>query len=78
MSLQIEDLKKINHEQRQHVKKFLDKKQMVESQVDRFTCKKDHLCKELAVNGKLSEQLEKELLFNTADKELEEAKVSVY
>jgi len=46
--------------------------------VDRFTCKNDHLCKQLAVIGKLSEQLEEELLLNTADKELEEAKVSTY
>lgn len=57
---------------------LLAKKQVVESQVDRFTCENDHLCKELAVIGELSEQLEKELLFNTADKDLEEAKVSTY
>lgn len=44
--------------------------------MDRFTCKNDHLCKELAVIGKLSEQLEKELLLNTTDKELKEAKVA--
>ncbi|KAM9301069.1 LOW QUALITY PROTEIN: testis-specific gene 10 protein [Morus bassanus] len=72
---QIEDLKKINHELRQHVIQLLDRKQVVESQVDRFT--NGHLCKELAVIGKLSEQLEKELLLNTADKELEEAKIQI-
>ncbi|KAK4830485.1 hypothetical protein QYF61_011209 [Mycteria americana] len=77
MKLRIEDLKKINHELRQHVIQLLDKKQAVESQVDRFTCKNYHLCKELAVIGKLSEQLEKELLLNTADKDLEEAKVQI-
>ncbi|KAM9567572.1 testis-specific gene 10 protein isoform 4-T4 [Guaruba guarouba] len=71
----IEDLKKINYELRQHVLQLLDKKQVVGSQVDRFPCKNDHLCKELAVIGKLSEQLEKELLLNTSDKELKEAKV---
>jgi len=51
---------------------------VVERQVDRLTCKNDHLCKELAIIAKLSEQLEKEneLLLNTTDKELEEAKVS--
>lgn len=51
---------------------------MVERQVDSLTCKNDHPCKELAVIAKLSEQLEKEneLLLNTTDKELEEAKVS--
>ncbi|XP_009576495.1 PREDICTED: testis-specific gene 10 protein, partial [Fulmarus glacialis] len=73
----IENLKKINHELRQHVIQLLDKKQVVGSQVDRFTCKNDHLCKELTVIGKLSEQLEKELLLNTADKELEEAKIQI-
>ncbi|KAM6438905.1 LOW QUALITY PROTEIN: testis-specific gene 10 protein [Rhynochetos jubatus] len=74
---EIEDLKRINHELRQHVIQLLDKKQVVERQVDRFTCKNDHLCKQLAVIGKLSEQLEKELLLNTADKELEEAKIRI-
>ncbi|XP_035750256.1 testis-specific gene 10 protein [Egretta garzetta] len=73
----IEDLKKINRELRQRVIQLLDKKQLVESQVDSFTCKNDHLCKELAVIGKLSEQLENELLLNTADKELEEAKIQI-
>ncbi|XP_074672819.1 testis-specific gene 10 protein [Strix aluco] len=73
----IEDLKKINHELRQHVIQLLDKKQVVESQVDRFACKNDQLCKELAVIGKLSEQLEKELVLSTADKELEEAKIQI-
>ncbi|XP_064905949.1 testis-specific gene 10 protein isoform X2 [Columba livia] len=73
----IEDLKNINYELRQHVMQLLAKKQVVESQVDRFTCENDHLCKELAVIGELSEQLEKELLFNTADKDLEEAKIQI-
>ncbi|XP_054239075.1 testis-specific gene 10 protein [Indicator indicator] len=67
----IEDLKKINHELRQHVIQLLDK-----SQLDRFTCKNDNLCK-LAVIGKLSEKLEEELLLNTADRELEEAKIQI-
>ncbi|XP_031461092.1 testis-specific gene 10 protein isoform X4 [Phasianus colchicus] len=74
-----ENLKKISHELRQHVLQLLNKKQVVERQVDRLTCKDDHLCKELAVIAKLSEQLEKEneLLLNTTDKELEEAKTQV-
>nr|XP_025959101.1 testis-specific gene 10 protein isoform X2 [Dromaius novaehollandiae] len=56
-----------------------DRKEVAESQVDSLTCKNDHLRKELAVINKLSEQLEKqeELLLNTADKELEEAKIQV-
>ncbi|NXI61801.1 TSG10 protein, partial [Anseranas semipalmata] len=74
-----EDLKKISHELRQHVIQLLGKKQVVESQVDRLTCKNDHLCKELAVIAKPSEQLEEEndLLLNSADKELEEAKIQI-
>ncbi|XP_067150587.1 testis-specific gene 10 protein isoform X4 [Apteryx mantelli] len=56
-----------------------DRKEVAESQVDSLTYKNDHLRKELAVIDKLSEQLEKEkeLLLNTADKELEEAKIQV-
>ncbi|GAB0178887.1 testis-specific gene 10 protein [Grus japonensis] len=75
--MHIEDLKRINHELRQHVIQLLDKKLVVESQVDRVTCKNDHLCKQLAVIGKLSEQLEEELLLNTAEKELEQAKIQI-
>ncbi|KAM6381932.1 LOW QUALITY PROTEIN: testis-specific gene 10 protein [Alca torda] len=72
----IEDLKK-KHELRQHVIQLLDKRQMVQSQGDRFTCKNYHLCKGLAAIGKLSEQLEKDLLLNTADKELTKAKIQI-
>ncbi|XP_010132970.1 PREDICTED: testis-specific gene 10 protein-like, partial [Buceros rhinoceros silvestris] len=68
----IEDLKKIKRELRQRVIQLLDKKQVVESQVDKFSSKNDHLCK--LVIGKLSELLEKQLLLNTADKKLEETK----
>ncbi|XP_064358353.1 testis-specific gene 10 protein [Dromaius novaehollandiae] len=76
---QIEDLKKKNHDVRQYVMQLHDRKEVAESQVDSLTCKNDHLRKELAVINKLSEQLEKqeELLLNTADKELEEAKIQV-
>ncbi|XP_068780221.1 testis-specific gene 10 protein isoform X3 [Struthio camelus] len=50
----------------------------VSSQVDSLTCKNDRLHKEFIVIDKLSEQLEKEeLLLNTSDKELEEAKIQV-
>uniref|UniRef100_A0A8C9F0F4 Uncharacterized protein n=1 Tax=Pavo cristatus TaxID=9049 RepID=A0A8C9F0F4_PAVCR len=74
-----ENLKKISHELRQRVLQLLNKKQVDERQVDRLTCKNDHLRKELAVIAKLSEQLEKEneLLLNTTDKELEETKTQV-
>ncbi|OXB58903.1 hypothetical protein ASZ78_007689, partial [Callipepla squamata] len=74
-----ENLKKISQELRQHVLQLLDKKQVVERQVDRLTSKNDHLCEELAVIAELSEQLEKEneLLLNTTDQELEEAKTQI-
>ncbi|XP_072207705.1 testis-specific gene 10 protein [Excalfactoria chinensis] len=77
IGLRSENLKKISHELRQHVLQLLDKKPVVERQVDRLTYKNDHLCKELAVIAKLSEQLENELLLNTTDKELEEAKTQI-
>lgn len=76
--LKTEDLKKINHELRQHVIQLLEKEEVVESQVGRLSCKNDHLRKELAVIANLSEQLQKgkHFLLNTTDKELKEEKDS--
>ena len=61
----------------EYVKKLLDSKAVVSSQVDDLTRHNEHLCQELIKIDQLAEQLEKEKNFvvDTADKELEEAKV---
>uniref|UniRef100_H0WKB0 Testis specific 10 n=1 Tax=Otolemur garnettii TaxID=30611 RepID=H0WKB0_OTOGA len=77
---QIEDLKQTNHGLEEYVRKLLDSKEVVSSQVDDLTSHNEHLCKELIKIDQLAEQLEKEKNFvvDTADKELKEAKKSLY
>ncbi|KAI4587017.1 hypothetical protein MJG53_004804 [Ovis ammon polii x Ovis aries] len=76
---QIEDLKQTNHGLEEYVKKLLDSKEVVSSQVDDLTSHNEHLCQELIKIDQLAEQLEKEKNFvvDTADKELEEAKIEL-
>ncbi|XP_032111293.1 testis-specific gene 10 protein isoform X4 [Sapajus apella] len=79
LKLQIEDLKHTNHGLEDYVRKLLDSKEVVSSQVDDLTSHNEHLCKELIKIDQLAEQLQKEKNFvvDTANKELEEAKIEL-
>ncbi|XP_063122745.1 testis-specific gene 10 protein isoform X6 [Rattus norvegicus] len=79
LKLQIEDLKQTNHDLEECVRKLLDSKEVVSTQVDDLTNHNEHLCKELLKLDQLAEQLQKEKNFvvDTADKELEEAKIEL-
>ncbi|KAM5252595.1 testis-specific gene 10 protein isoform 6-T7 [Hipposideros larvatus] len=79
LKLQIEDLKQTNHGLEEYVRKLLDSKEVVSSQIDDLTSHNEHLCKELIKVDQLAEQLEKEKNFvvDTADKELEQAKIEL-
>ncbi|XP_069924848.1 testis-specific gene 10 protein isoform X2 [Oryctolagus cuniculus] len=76
---EIEDLTQTNHGLEEYVRKLLDSKEVVSSQVDDLTSHNEHLCKELIKIDQLAQQLEKEKNFvvNIADKELEEAKIEL-
>ncbi|XP_045060732.1 testis-specific gene 10 protein isoform X3 [Desmodus rotundus] len=79
LKLQIEDLKQTNHCLEEYVRKLLDSKEVVSSQIDDLTSHNEHLCKELIKIDQVTEQLEKEKNFvvDTANKELEEAKIEL-
>ncbi|XP_078204876.1 testis-specific gene 10 protein isoform X8 [Callithrix jacchus] len=77
--LQIEDLKQTNHGLEEYVRKLLDSKEVVSSQVDDLTSHNERLCKELIKIDQLAEQLQKEKNFvlDITNKELEEAKIEL-
>ncbi|XP_049640517.1 centrosomal protein of 135 kDa-like [Suncus etruscus] len=79
LKLQIEDLKQTNHDLEEYVRKLLDSKEVVRSHIDDLTNHNEHLCKELIKVDQLARQLENEKNFvvDTADKELEEAKIQL-
>jgi centrosomal protein CEP135 len=64
----------------EYVRKLLDSKEAVSTQVDDLANHNEHLCKELIKLDQLAEKLQKEKNFvvDTADKELEEAKVTKF
>ncbi|XP_078204877.1 testis-specific gene 10 protein isoform X10 [Callithrix jacchus] len=79
LKLQIEDLKQTNHGLEEYVRKLLDSKEVVSSQVDDLTSHNERLCKELIKIDQLAEQLQKEKNFvlDITNKELEEAKIEL-
>jgi len=74
---QVEYLQKTNKELENRIQDLLDTKQNVTSEVVHLSNKNEELCQELNEIDHLAQQLErhKEIVLETADKEIGEAKV---
>lgn len=74
---QVDYLQKKNKELENHIQDLLDTKQNVTSEVVDLSNKNEELCQELNEIDHLAQQLErhKEIVLETADKEIGEAKV---
>ncbi|XP_009901031.2 centrosomal protein of 135 kDa [Dryobates pubescens] len=79
LNLQIECLQQTNKELENHIQDLLDSKQNVTSEVVHLSNKNEQLCQELNEIDHLAQQLErhKEIVLETADKEIEEAKKEI-
>uniref|UniRef100_A0A8C8AID1 Centrosomal protein 135 n=1 Tax=Otus sunia TaxID=257818 RepID=A0A8C8AID1_9STRI len=77
LNLQVEYLQQTNKELENHIQDLLDTKQNVTSEVVHLSNKNEELCQELNEIDHLAQQLErhKEIVLETADKEIGEAKV---
>lgn len=75
--LQIEYLQKANGDLEKRVQELLETRQNVTSEVLNLSSKNEELCKELSEIDHMAHQLErdKEMALETADAEIEEAKV---
>ncbi|KAM6346411.1 centrosomal protein of 135 kDa-like [Podargus strigoides] len=79
LNLQVEYLQQANKELENRIQDLLDTKQNMTSEVEDLTNKNEELCQELKEIDHLAQQLErhKEIVLETADKEIGEAKKEV-
>ncbi|NWV09340.1 CP135 protein, partial [Ptilonorhynchus violaceus] len=79
LNLQVEYLQQKNKELENRIQDLLDTKQNVTSEVVHLSNKNEELCQELNEIDHLAQQLErhKEIVLETADKEIEEAKKEI-
>ncbi|XP_005501252.2 centrosomal protein of 135 kDa [Columba livia] len=79
LNLQVEYLQQTNKELENRIQDLLDSKQNVTSEVVHLSNKNEELCQELNEIDHLAQQLErhKEIVLETADKEIEEAKKEI-